>query len=445
MKAFVKLFLVFSLLFFCGNAIAQTDLAGTWQGKLATSSNEQLTIQFTITKQSDGSYKAVLNSPDTGGIKNVAANSVKFAAGKLSLDVASLSGSYTGTLAKGTITGEWKQQGSTIPLVLTPYKKPAVGTLKPLLGEWVGKLTPPGAGEITAVFRFEMAKDGSFVGFADVPEQNAKGIPISDITLAGNQLTFKIPAAQADYAGKLTGNSVDGTLKQAGAQFDLDLTKGKYQPPPIDIPVESQNKLLGKWAGKMDVQDDAAYTIILRFEKTKDGKFYAYTDSPEQGGYGNRLTDVVLKGDQFSFKLPLTNGKYTGKLVDNTITGTYEVSGKQYTLNVTRGAKFEAPVTQADIPADVMKKLLGRWNGTLATLSVTFRFEQNAAGKSIIAMDIPNQNVKGMTALKASLANDKLSLKFFGGREYSGKLSGNKIDGAWMQSGQNVPLILTKE
>jgi hypothetical protein len=82
-----KLVLIFGLLF-CTQAFAQADLTGTWQGKLAISPNEKMTVQFIFTKQADGSYKAVLNSPDTGGIKNVAANSVKYAAGKLTIDVA---------------------------------------------------------------------------------------------------------------------------------------------------------------------------------------------------------------------------------------------------------------------------------------------------------------------------------------------------------------------
>jgi hypothetical protein len=68
MKTLIKLTLICSLLL-CGNALAQTDISGTWEGKLATSPNEKLTIHFLLTKQADGSYKAVLDSPDTGGIK----------------------------------------------------------------------------------------------------------------------------------------------------------------------------------------------------------------------------------------------------------------------------------------------------------------------------------------------------------------------------------------
>jgi hypothetical protein len=445
MKTYRKLFLIFSLLF-CGNAVAQADLAGTWQGKLAVSANEKMTIQFILTKKTDGSYGAVLNSPDSGGIKNVAATAVKYAGGKLSIEVASLSGSYTGTVAKGTITGEWKQQGSTLPLVLTPYKKPEAAALKPLLGRWEGKLAPPGSGELTIVLRFEMAKDGSFAGFLDVPEQGAKGIPIGDISLEGIQFAFKIPSVGVDYTGKLAGTGIDGTFKQGGAEFELDLSKGKYQPPPLNLPAEVANRLLGKWAGKLDIPGDVLHNIILQFEKTKDGKYFASWECPERGTVGSRIADIVLKGDQFSCRIPATGGKYTGKLVKDSISGTYEVGGKQHPLNVVKGAKYEPQVAQVDIPADVMKQLLGRWTAKLGTLTVIVRFEQNPGGSNVIFIDIPDQNVKGLQILKASLKEGTLWMKM-SGSEYSGKLNGNKIDGGLKlieQGGTTVPLPLTK-
>jgi hypothetical protein len=329
---------------------------------------------------------------------------------------------------------------------LTPYKKPDTANLKPLLGEWVGAL-PPTVGKITTVFRFEMTKDGKFAGFLDVPEQNAKGIPISDVTLAGNEVSLKIPMAQIDYSGKLSGSTIDGTFKQGGAQFELDLKKGKYQPPPLDVPAEAIGKLLGQWAGRVNVPEDITYTIMLRFEKTPEGKLRAFADCPEQGTQGTALRDVSLKGDQFSYKLLVPNLEYTGKLDSNSISGTCKIRGKQYELNLTKGAKYDTQVTQVDIPADAMKKLLGRWNGKISVVSVVFRFERNAAGKNAIFIDSPEQQIKGQPVLKASLVDGNLSLKV-AGAEYTGKLSGNKIDGVLKPVGQQgtaIPLPITKE
>ncbi len=445
MKARMALLLITGFLI-CTNLFAQSDLAGTWQGKLATSPNDKLTIQFVFTKQADGSYKVVLNSPDTGGIKNVPATGVKYAGGKLTVDVASLSGSYSGTVAKGVITGEWKQAGSTFPLILTPYAKPSVSTLKPLLGEWVGKLNAPGVTNLSLVFRFEMAKDGKFAGFMDVPDQNAKGLAVSDVVLENGQVSLKIPIVGIDYTGKLAGNNINGTFKQGGAEFPLNLIKGKYAAPTFEMAAEDMNKLLGQWVGKWKEDEETTYTVIFRFEKTKDGKLSAATNSPEQGSSFLPLADLTLKGDQLNFRIPATRGEYAGKLKDTSITGTYKVNGKQYEITAIKGAKVEPLVTQIDISTADMKKLIGRWSGKLGQASVVFRFSQNAAGKKAIFVDVLEQSQKDIPILKASLNNDAITLKI-AGAEYSGKLNGNKMDGALKIRAQNatIPLALTKQ
>jgi hypothetical protein len=47
----------------------------------------------------------------------------------------------------------------------------------------------------------------------------------------------------------------------------------------------------------LDAPGDVGLTIILRFDKTKDGNFISVTDCSEQGGYGNALTEVFVDGD----------------------------------------------------------------------------------------------------------------------------------------------------
>ena len=226
MKNHAKFILILSL-FVCTGASAQTDLTGIWQGELAVSPNEKLTIQFILTRQADGSYTAVVNSPDTGDIRNVSATAVKLDEDNLTIEVAGLDGSYSGTVGKKSITGEWKEPASALPLVLNWYEKPDVSTLRPLVGEWVGKFTPPGTSELTTVFRFEISQDDIFAAFLDIPEQNTKDLEVSKVVLEGDKLSFRIPAVQVDYIGRLSGDNIDGTFNQGGTEFELDLSKRK--------------------------------------------------------------------------------------------------------------------------------------------------------------------------------------------------------------------------
>ncbi len=333
MRTYIRVALMFNLLF-CHSAIAQmTGPTGIWQGTLDAGGGQKLTLQFTFSKQPNGSYTAMLNSPDNAGIKNIPANVVSYKDRKLTLKVDSLSGSYSGTVGKGTISGEWRQQSKTMPLVLTQLKQLSAQDMKRLQGQWVGKIKGTDGALITVVYRFEITKDGKLTASSDSPDVGVFGSAVTDISLTGKRLIYRIPDAAGEFEGELTAQGISGTFK------------GQY---------------------------------------------------------------------------------YTGP------------------LKLVRG-KYEPPAAKVDIPAPEMKKLLGRWSGRVGTVSIVFHFDRNATGKNIITMDIPEQNVKGMAVLNASLINGTLSLKM-SQLEYSGKLSGNKIDGSMKPPGQNaIPLLLTRE
>jgi hypothetical protein len=334
MTKHVMFFLILSLLFY-GSAFAQTAPAGTWQGKLAVSPNESMTIQFIITRQANGSYAALVNSPDTGAIKNVSATGVKFAAGKLTIDVANLNGSYSGTVGKGVITGEWKQEGSTLPLVLTPYIIPPVSTLKPLVGEWLGDFEPPGAAKMKAVAHFEISKDGKFNAFVDLPEQGSMGTPISDVRLEGTQVSFKVAGGAAEYTGKLIANKIEGMVKQGGQEIKLNLAKGKYEVPGFAMPAESMKRLLGEWAGNTEPSKMA---IVFRFETTSSGKLAVFMDVPDQRVKGVPVKDFTFNADQITIKLPgLSGDTYTGQISGNSMKGTFKLNNNDQELNLAKG------------------------------------------------------------------------------------------------------------
>src|SRR5262245_11720797 len=111
---------------FAGPAAAQTNLAGTWQGRLQVARGNTLAIHFVIAAKPGGGYSALVTSPDSGAIKNVPAASVTFADSKLTLDVPALSGGYAGTLRNGVLEGEWSQEGAKLPTNLKPYETPTL-------------------------------------------------------------------------------------------------------------------------------------------------------------------------------------------------------------------------------------------------------------------------------------------------------------------------------
>lgn len=441
-----KKHLIFALIlgiFLCAGALAQTDLVGTWQGKLAISPNEKLTIQFKITRQAGGAYSVVLDSPDTGGIKNVAASGVKLANNILAVEVASLSGSFSGTVSKGAITGEWKQAGSAFPLVLTPYTKPSVSTLQPLIGEWVGELIPPDNSKMTVVLHFQMSNDKKFTGSADIPAQGQSGIPISDVVLEGNEVAFKIAGGQANYSGKLAGNKIEGAIKQGTQNMTLNVTRGKYENPGFALSPEDAKRLQGIWLGRYG-QGGPDHTVVWTFDKRTDGKLKGTAAAPEASVQVLPIMELSLKGDQLTLKIPGAGAEFTGKLSEAGLSGTFKARGQELTLSFKRGTAADLPTTQMDLPADMLAKLMGRWKGTLGPESVVLRFEKGAGAKPAAHMDFASR--KNMLVVKAILAGENLALTIPGGEDINLKLNGNKLEGNLKPKNQAViPVVLTKQ
>jgi tetratricopeptide (TPR) repeat protein len=292
----------------------------------------------------------------------------------------------------------------------------------------------------------ELGEDAFFDRACAYAEKGDKTNALADLkTAIQRSSSFKAEAAK-EYLFSSLRDDPDFKKLLESEPDPLALIPSK----PKILSARDMNRLMGQWVGKLD--GPVVYTIILRFEKTKDGKFISVTDCPEQGLYGNALTEAFVDGDQVTWKLPLIwgYGSYIGIIKGNTITGTWTIGRMDVALNVTKGAAKPKPiVTQMKIPPDAMKNLLGRWKGPRGDPGpdpeVIFRFERNA-GKDAVFVDIPVKNAKGIPVITASLIDDFLSLRI-AGAEYHGILNGNKIEGAYRPTGQgdNIPFTLTKE
>jgi hypothetical protein len=314
-------------------AAAPPDLAGTWEGKLAVDAKTSLRVQFTFTKAANGSYNAVLNSPDNAAIKDAPVSGVAWDGSNLKLQVPSLSGAYAGTLKAGKIGGQWTQPGGALALELAPWQKPVVtaGTVKALTGSWSGAITIAGI-KRNVVFTFKQAASGDFEGTFGLPDQGAN-IPMSNVTFENGEVSLKVPAAQIDYKGKLNGNQIVGKLTSPNAAFppeglDATMTRGEYKAPavPLKLSADAFASLKGKWEGTIEVANAQSgqktqLPMVVRFETNEKGEQLGFVDSPKLGAKGVIVTEATMTGDKLVAKVASVGGEFAGTLAGNTLTG----------------------------------------------------------------------------------------------------------------------------
>jgi len=324
MKTFFYSLLLWAAL--AGTAIAQTNLAGTWQGRLEAAPGKTIAIRFVITAAPAGGYSAVIASPDDGAIKNVSAARVSFADNRLTLDVPTLSGGYAGTLRNGVLEGEWSQEGGKLPLSLKPYKTPTLtrADIDVLRGEWIGKLTV-GGGTVTIVLRFSTGTDGTLQVGLDVPEQGVKDMPGKDVVLDEGHFSVELPLPHAKVAGLLKGDEIVGQWNQLGAEMPLTLKKGRYVPATVaatdlKLPAEASRQLEGRWSGTLN-----NLPVIVRFETDAQGRTAGVFDSTKQY-MSFPIKDAQLAGTKLTFGVSY-GARYTAELAGSTMTGTWTQPG----------------------------------------------------------------------------------------------------------------------
>jgi len=94
---------------------------------------------------------------------------------------------------------------------------------KDFSGSWQGKMDI--GKQITIIFHFKKAGD-SYTGTLDCPEQNAKGVPLNNVTVKGDSVTAELKVSNVIYAGVLTGDStVDGKWQQGGGAIALNVKR----------------------------------------------------------------------------------------------------------------------------------------------------------------------------------------------------------------------------
>ena len=93
------------------------------------------------------------------------------------------------------------------------------------LGTWNGPLTQFGA-TVKFVLNLDI-KGGKFIPTLDSPDQNVTGIPLSDLKMQDDSISFKIGVASASYRGRLDRKNltIQGEFYQRGGTYTLNLVK----------------------------------------------------------------------------------------------------------------------------------------------------------------------------------------------------------------------------
>jgi pimeloyl-ACP methyl ester carboxylesterase len=201
-----------------------------------------------------------------------------------------------------------------------------------IAGDWQGTLNA-GTRQLHLVLHVTKDTDSNLKASLDSVDQDARGIPVSAISLKNSKLKFTVDKINASYQGKLSQDAtkISGTWLQEGGYLDLDFkraaaaAKNQSNPtPPSDID--------GAWLGEVD-SGGGRLRIVFHIVNTADG-LTATMDSPDQGATGNLVTAIVRNGSAIKIEMKQIGGAYEGKISSDlaTIGGTWSQGGRSLPL-----------------------------------------------------------------------------------------------------------------
>jgi pimeloyl-ACP methyl ester carboxylesterase len=108
-------------------------------------------------------------------------------------------------------------------------------------GQWNGQIEIQGM-KLRIILHVE--KDGeNWTATMDSPDQGANGIPVDEITLAENQLNFKIASLLFEYSGAWSDDQIEGSFSQGGTTLPLNFSREELEAPVVNRPQNPERPL----------------------------------------------------------------------------------------------------------------------------------------------------------------------------------------------------------
>jgi hypothetical protein len=417
-------------------AVESVSISGVWEGKLVFDSDFELTIQFEIKQETDGSYSAIFNTPGKGGIQNVPALSVTYDSETLRLEIKEWAGSFEGVVRDSVIDGSWSQEGTSFPLRMTLHEEQELSqeSMAMLKGKWEGELNTPER-SMHFILGCKKTEQGDFLCYVDFLGRSAPFFPVSEVILDNGTLSVKVDDLNAEFKGQLNNEEIIGEWSDRGQVFPLSLKRGEVekQVTALDLPQAVMDQLLGHWNGEIQLPNRSR-PVVFRFEKTEQGDFVGFHDVTDVGELGIPIDEAKLEKGTLILKINKGLAEYEGQLSGNEIIGRFIIKDRgSFPLSLKKG---KAPVKKLELSQADVEHLSGKWKGEgdirEGKPTLIFTFQKTGQGEFFGYLDMPEKSLKGITVSSAWSKQGILTLKLDGLRaEYRGRMLDDKISGQW--------------
>ncbi|HJO29208.1 MAG TPA: hypothetical protein QGG30_01825 [Acidobacteriota bacterium] len=226
--------------------------------------------------------------------------------------------------------------------LLFPQTTTGVSHQDNLSGAWSGTMVIAGD-SIDLRVVLQATTGGGWTGLIDIPAQNTSGFPLTEISVAGNVVSFAMVGVPGDPVFVGTWNERDqtivGNLEQSGQTFPFSLALSNLAVVPeitvVQVSPANAVKIVGTWGGLMSAGTQTLQ-IVFHLEATAGGVLQAIMDSPDQGQFGLPVNKASFDGSILRLELDYADASFEGTMAADglSIEGTWSQGGASLPLLV---------------------------------------------------------------------------------------------------------------
>jgi hypothetical protein len=206
----------------------------------------------------------------------------------------------------------------------------------------------------------------------------------------------------------------------------------------------------GHWTGTIDVPGHAL-AVEIDLDKAANG-WVGSISIPDQNASGLPLEAITFANGKCSFRIKGAPGEptFSGTLSADgkTLSGDFTQAGGSMPFSASRVGDAKVEAIKKSPP--VAKEFVGAWEGTLEAgqplrLLLKLANDENGASAVLVSVDQGDAQIP-VAAIEQKDTKLTLLVKAIGG-EYRGEINkdGTELNGAWTQSGIDIPLKLKKK
>ena len=206
----------------------------------------------------------------------------------------------------------------------------------PVIGRWDGAVQLQGS-EMTVSVTIEPDGDGGWRGSIDIPARREAPLPLGNIFVDGEFVSFSVEGTAGDpaFAGTISGGRrLAGQFSEGDVTFPFQLTRRSGVPDfMFSLPSTDGAALEGTWQGILDTR-----AVLIPFElqvnRTPNGVVIATLNSPDQSVTELTVDSLTVDGDRVRMSVMPLRATFQGTLLESgaRITGTWRQGSARLTL-----------------------------------------------------------------------------------------------------------------